>query len=707
MNQHLPTPQADRLRQPDWYRTATRWSQLTFVEDDPIRYDPDLWLEIFRSTRSNAVCLSAGGYIAFYPSKVPLHYVSKDIGDTDPFGRLVDGARALGMHVMARVDPHAIHQDAADAHPEWIAVDRDGNKRRHWAYPDVWVTCAYASGYNTEFMPKVIKELARDYDIDAVFANRWQGHGICYCDACRDQFHAFSGLGLPREADADDPAYRAWSAWKRQVLSKLVVQWDEVVRAQRPHASFIPNMAGNMLMEFETVLIERHCPFLVVDHQGRHGVQPVWMAGRNGKRMRAVFPDRPAVLITSVRPEEPQHRWKDSVNTAPETEAWITDGTAHGMLPWYTKFNAVVPDRRWIAPVERAFATHAALEPALARTQPAAEIAILDAATTLRHHGWEARSAAEVDEKGFYHALVEAGLPFEFLSDTELGAPGAIDRFRLLILPNAVCLSDAQCQAIEAWVDRGGRLLVAGESATCDADATPRDRLGLEAALGSRMTARPRGPVKNTYVHIAEDHPLTAGYDGAERFIGGLRLMTVEAVGDAIAPLLYVPDFPDLPMEEVYPRDAPVAPALIARETPAGGCTVHIPWNIGATFHEVMAADHQRLIENAVRWCLGKTPEAEVTADGVVDLALREGRDETLALVTNLTNPMMMKGPLRRLYPVSNVQLHIVPPVGRRCGGAKLVASGRALEVATGVNGRLSIALPPFELTEAVQVTWA
>ena len=75
------------------------------------------------------------------------------IGDSDPFGALVDGARKLDMHVMARVDPHAIHQDAADAHPEWIAVDKDGNQRRHWAYPDVWVTCAYGD-YNFKFMPR-------------------------------------------------------------------------------------------------------------------------------------------------------------------------------------------------------------------------------------------------------------------------------------------------------------------------------------------------------------------------------------------------------------------------------------------------------------------------------------------------------------------------------------------------------------------------
>ena len=97
-------------------------------------------------------------------------------------------------------------------------------------------------------------------------------------------------------------------------------------------------------------------------------------------------------------------------------------------------------------------------------------------------------------------------------------------------------------------------------------------------------------------------------------------------------PFLYVPDFPDLPMEEVYPREAPRGAAVVAREHAGGGRTVYIPWNIGAIFWEVLAADHARLIANAVRWALGKRPRVEVEGTGVLDIAVRES-DEGLAVV--------------------------------------------------------------------------
>ena len=108
-----------------------RWAQLTLVEDDPGKYDLGFWLDYFKRTHSDAACLSAGGCVAYYPTRVPLHYRSQWLGNSDPFGDLVAGCRKMNMVVIARTDPHAAHQDVYDAHPDWIAVEADGRKRPH------------------------------------------------------------------------------------------------------------------------------------------------------------------------------------------------------------------------------------------------------------------------------------------------------------------------------------------------------------------------------------------------------------------------------------------------------------------------------------------------------------------------------------------------------------------------------------------------
>src|ERR1051326_5250740 len=92
---------------PSWVNKPMRWAQLTLVEDNPGKFDPKFWLDYFRRTRSDAVCLSAGGCVAYYPTRIPLHHRSQWLKDSDPFGDLVTGCRRLGMVVIARTDPHA------------------------------------------------------------------------------------------------------------------------------------------------------------------------------------------------------------------------------------------------------------------------------------------------------------------------------------------------------------------------------------------------------------------------------------------------------------------------------------------------------------------------------------------------------------------------------------------------------------------------
>ncbi|MFG1819482.1 alpha-amylase family protein [Kribbella sp. NPDC049174] len=457
---------------------ATRWAQITLAEDDPEHFDADFWLDLMRDSKSNATCISAGGYIAYYPTQLEYHYRSKYLGDTDPFGTLVEGARSLGMSVMARVDPHAIHADAATAHPEWLARDIDGNPLEHWAHPDIWLTCAFTS-YHREFITEVAREIVREYDVDAIFANRWEGYyGISYSEAARRSFRDDTGLELPVAEQAE--GWHEYVEWRRRRLSQLVGIWDQAVRDVRPHARFIPNLGALAARDLDRDLAERLYPIFIIDKQGRSGIEAPWGAGRNGKRNRGVFPDRPVRLITSVGPEHHQHRWKDSVAPAEEVKTWIVDGFAQGALPWFTKFNASVPDQRWVEPIVEAFNLHAAVEPVLKDLRITAEVALLDPtrAGQLRndHRGDH--------EDGFYQALVEARVPFEFISDQVLSAE-RLSPFKVVVLANAEQLSDAQCLVLQEYIANGGSVVAAYETSLYDERGQARADFGLGEALAS------------------------------------------------------------------------------------------------------------------------------------------------------------------------------------------------------------------------------
>jgi Hypothetical glycosyl hydrolase 6 len=165
---------------PTWASKPQRWAQLTLVEDDPIHFDPAFWFDYFQRTRSDGVCLSGGGCVAYYPTDIPFHHRSAWLNNRDVLGELVTGCRKLNMSVLIRTDPHATYDDAKAAHPDWIAVDAQGNPRRHWSSPEMWVTCALGP-YNFEFMTAVHKEIMSRYKPDGLFFNRWDGSGDCYC----------------------------------------------------------------------------------------------------------------------------------------------------------------------------------------------------------------------------------------------------------------------------------------------------------------------------------------------------------------------------------------------------------------------------------------------------------------------------------------------------------------------------------------------
>src|SRR5947209_380089 len=134
----LPLPASARTAA-GWAEKPMRWAQLVFVEDDPGNYDMQFWLDYFRRTHVDGVCLAGGGYVAYYPTTVPFHHRSRWMKDgTDPFGELVSECRKMNLAVIARTDPHAARDDVYEAHPDWLLTDENGQRRRHWANPELW-----------------------------------------------------------------------------------------------------------------------------------------------------------------------------------------------------------------------------------------------------------------------------------------------------------------------------------------------------------------------------------------------------------------------------------------------------------------------------------------------------------------------------------------------------------------------------------------
>jgi len=681
-----------------------RWAQLTLAEDDPAHYDPEFWLDYFRRTHSDAACLSAGGCVAYYPTEIPYHHRSAWMGDSDPFGELLKGCRQMGMVVIARTDPHAILEDAYLAHPEWVAVDAEGNPRKHWASPHRWVTCALGP-YNFEFMTEVHREIMSRYMVDGIFSNRWSGSGMCYCEHCRQAFRQATGYDLPTSGDPQDPALRAYMRWRQERLFALWHLWDGEIRAINPDARYIPNTGGGALSSLDMKTIGELSDILFADRQARRGLMAPWANGKNGKEYRSTMGRKPVGGIFSVGVEE-RYRWKDSVQNDAEIRLWVADGIAHGMRPWFTKFSGVIHDDRWLPVVESIYTWHWQNERYLRNVENLARVGLVYSQQTAAHYGFEdARRWVEDPSLGFYQALVEARIPFEMVHDQLLDAEH-LHPFRTLILPNIACLSDAQCEQLREFVMRGGGLVATYETSLYDEEGRRRDTFGLAELFGVDYASH-EGPMQNAYIrleHGAPPHPLLNGLENAQRIVHGAHRLAVRP-RDAFAPapLTLVPSYPDLPMEEVYPRQPRTdIPEVYLREV-GEGRVAYFPWDIDRIFWEVLCIDHGVLLGNAVEWATNEPPVVVVDGSGVLDLAVwRQAGSMTVHLV-NLTNPMMMKGPVREFYPVGPLRVRVRLPDAAQARCARLLVAGKSADFAQEPDA-LTVTVPCVKDHEVVAI---
>jgi hypothetical protein len=685
-----------------WFDQPMRWVQLTLVENDPGRFDPAFWLDYFRQLHADAATLSAGGIVAYYPTDVPLHHRSQWLGDSDPFGELVRGCRALGMRVLARTDPHACRDDVHAAHPDWISTAPDGVPRRHWANPSLWITCALGP-YNFEFMDAVHREIVTRYRVDGIFANRWapQG-GDCYCVHCRENFRRASGLELPMSSEPAAPGRREFLEWRKARLTELWQHWDATVRAANPEARFVPNGPPDFKTAGDLADIQ------FADYQARHGVMPPWANGRRAKEYRSVMGPKPVGGIFSVGVEEP-YRWKDSVQSEPEVQLWVAEGTANGMRPWVTKFSGVLYDRRWLPVVQRIYQWHFDHERYLRNEAPLARVALLySEQTAAYHHGAADGDRPEDHVLGMYHALVEARVPFEMVHEARM-TPGRLAPFRLLILANAAALSSAQCAAIQAFVASGGNVLATFATSLFDETGARRKDFGLADLFGVSFTGRIDGPLRNSYLSLdavpatGRRHEVLDGLEGTPRIINGVYRVDVSPTADFPSPVTLIPSYPDLPMEDVYPRVPHTTTRELYLRELGGSRVAYVPWDISRTFWDVLAPDHGRLLGNLVRWTANEPAPVEVDGPGVVDVAIWRQRSSITVHLVNLTNPMMFKGPLREVLPIGPLRVRVRMPGGLEPRAVHLLTAGAGVPVDQSGNV-LAVTVPSVGVHEVIAI---
>lgn len=680
--------------QVEWFRSVRRWGQVTIRENEVARIKPQEWGEYWSRCALDGVTINAGGYIAFYPTRLPLHHRAPSLGSHDPFGDLAKAAKASEIRVVARVEPSRCTPETYFGRPEWFFLGADGSPRRADDRYGAYYTCINTS-YYWEQVPNIYNEIMDRYDVDGFWADHWQGYGLlsgepCHCAACTEKYRLQRSAELPKAADWSDPNYRTWIEWWRSCLGEVWAHWDDTLKLYKKGITFIGHPVLDSLVEHADLPT---APTPEPD-------APLWQAGEYGRLLRSLTGGGKRHLQVF----DTTTYGRVHARPAAEQTLLMASAVATGAIPCFHIPSAAPEDKRAMEPVEAFYRWHAEHEASLIgeELESAASVAVIVSERTGRYYEHDADGTGlNAYTRGVMAALAEAGIPYDIVHDTQIARKNLI-RYRTLVLPNIACLDAEQCDVLWDFGSDGGGLVVTFETSVYDENGAHRGDYGMTDRLGVKLM-RPAptedlGP--ESYFRIRESHEALEGaFSDTALLAGGGRLLSIELQMDHKTPLTLVPPAPMEPLEAAWtPAAGMIAPAMTLG--PSGkGRLVYFPTEPDRLYWEHGQADHADLLATAVRWANRDPLPVELTGSGRVAVsAYRKGEDLIVHLV-NLSGDGIREGRCSRVARLAPQDLKV--RLGGSYAWAELLVSGQSAEVET-ADGVATVHLPELGAYEVV-----
>jgi hypothetical protein len=679
-----------------WYRRALRWGQTNITEIDPQRYDIAWWRQHWKRTQVQGVILNAGGIVAYYPSKFPLHYRASGLGDRDLYGELARAAHEDGLAVLARMDSNRVHEDFYRAHPDWFAVDASGQPYRNTG---LYVTCVN-SPYYDEYIPSVLREIIGRSHPEGITDNSWAGlerDNICFCENCQRKFREESGQPIPRAKNWDDPIYRQWIQWN---YARRLEIWDLFNRTTRdaggPHCLWLGmnsgTISGQALRFRDCKAICEQSEIVMLDEQTRNDATGFQHNGEAGKLIHGLLGWDKLIPESMAMYQAGRPAFRLASKPEPEVRLWMLEGFAGGIQPWWHHVGAEQEDRRMFRTAEPILRWHAENQQFLVNRRPIATVGLVWSQPNTDFYGRDnPDELVELPWRGWTNALVRARIPYLPVHADHIARDA--DQFSVLILPNLAAMSVSQVEAVKHFVERGGSLIATGEASRCNESGEPHsdfalaDLFGAHVINGDSTNRRRAAETQQTYLRLTpelrarvygpqagnepaangERHPALKGFDDTDILAFGGILEPLRLDSGATVLATFIPGFPSSPPEEAWMRQPRTdIPGLIVNEAGGHGRVAFLPADLDRRFGRDNLPDHGNLLANLVHWAARDNLPLQVGGAGFVDCHLYQQQNKLVLHLVNLTSAGTWRAPVDELIRVGPLSVRVRLPTGAR-----------------------------------------
>jgi len=695
-----------------WYRRITRWGQTNITETDPATYDIKWWRSYWKRTQIKGIIVNAGGIVAYYPSRIPLHHQAESLGGRDLFGELCRSAHEEGLAVFARMDSNRAHEEFYNTHPDWFAIDASG---KPYKAGELFISCIN-SPYYDEHIPSIIKEIIEPYHPEGFTDNSWSGLGrdsICYCDNCRKRFREKYGLEIPSGADWDDQTYRQWIRWN---YDRRLEIWDLNNRTSKATggkeciwAGMNSSSVSGQCRSFRDYKeICARAEIIMLDSQARSDSEGFQQNGISGRMIHGLLGWEKLIPESMAMYQAGRPTFRLSSKPPSEARMWMIEGIAGGIQPWWHHVGAYHEDRRMYntaAPVMTWYKTN---EDYLIDRNPVANVGVVWSQQNMDFYGRDAtEQLVDLPWRGITQALIRSRIPFLPVHADHIDRDAK--KYSLLILPNLGAMTDDQVASVRRYVAGGGSLLATGESSLYNGWGDPRPDYALSDLFGAHITgkvhalsedknARRIQETLHSYLRIHPEirssidgphnsleppatgvrHPVLKGFEDTDilPFGGSLNPLITDKGTEIL--LTFIPAFPIYPPETSWMRVPKTnIPGLILNTSGQRSRVVFLPADIDRQFGRYNLPDHGNLLANLIRWGSFNDFPLVVDGPGLIDCHIYRQKGRLVLHFVNLTSAGTWRQPVDELIPVGPLSIKVRIPEGITGNEIKFLVSGK------------------------------
>ena len=385
----------------------------------------------------------------------------------DLIAEYADAAKRHELKLWTWVVERGAPVDSALArmYSDCTVVDSSGSPVHPWSDPNVVAFCPNSRW--TDFVCEMFQEILEKFPQIEVFVVADQpGHfkGACYCSYCKQRFEQEAGHALPITPDweNDDSMWwrfqrartRWWTEFLERVSAACKKSKAEIITGVNINpGAFYARSHIEYGLDMWTMMDAPSLDALVVD-AWRGSQHPLWwkwctdlarkLAGRSGKLVYTIVGGQ-----MSSPEDTPSALWS----------AVLGGPKALCMSP----LHAMMDNPRVMESAGETFQRLARIGDAWTNAKPETYAAIVVDRAGWDHAGlgvWHGRSHLHA-AYGAYLALTWSSLPVELILDEELSSE-VLDRFEVVLVPDAGFLSEDSLAVLGEYAKSGGGLVVEG-----------------------------------------------------------------------------------------------------------------------------------------------------------------------------------------------------------------------------------------------------